>query len=248
MPRRFSGEQENRVWVLNSLPETTPPGGGGGTRNARGRAHRAVRTPADPTTTSSCPYPSRLPYCPRWPETPEIIQIMLRPVLRIFAFHVPYTHGETRSTAVPWTRPAFKRARTRLASARGDSSTSGTIGIPAARGRNSSASRRVTLATLLSSFSAHRNPRRRVPWRMNESRSRTSSGSRMEFFRTVAVQRVRGLQLGECALDKSSLIPEFSHIDRTGRPAPPTASATPGSGSKYWRIGMHSTGPRGWVS
>jgi hypothetical protein len=46
--------------------------------DARGRAQRAVRSPADPTTTSSCPYPSRSPYCPRWPETPESIQIMLR--------------------------------------------------------------------------------------------------------------------------------------------------------------------------
>ena len=64
-----------------SLAQTTPAGGGGGSEGARGRAQRAVLSSADPTTTFSCPYPSGLPYYPRWPEMPEIIQIMLRPLL-----------------------------------------------------------------------------------------------------------------------------------------------------------------------
>jgi len=40
-------------------------------------------TPWDPAAAFPCPYPSPLPYCPRWQEMPEIIQIMPRPVLRV---------------------------------------------------------------------------------------------------------------------------------------------------------------------
>ena len=36
--------------------------------------------PASPRGRFPCPYPSRLPYSPRCQETPETIQIMLRPV------------------------------------------------------------------------------------------------------------------------------------------------------------------------
>jgi hypothetical protein len=65
-------------------PPHSVEGEGGDSEGARGRAQRAVLSPADPTTTFSCRYPSRLPYCPRWPETSEIIQIMLRPLLRLY--------------------------------------------------------------------------------------------------------------------------------------------------------------------